>query len=108
MTRIFVPRASGALAVGAEPVARAIAREAEARNIPVEIVRTGSRGLYWLEPMIEVEISTGRVAYGPVAAADVASLFEADFLSGGAHTKQLGSAPPIPFLAPQAPLHLSP
>src|SRR5215510_2145297 len=101
MTRVFVPRDSGALAVGAEPVARAIAREAEARNILVEVVRTGSRGLYWLEPMIEVEIGTGRLAYGPVAAADVASLFEADFLSGGAHGRQLGPPERIPFLAQQ-------
>jgi formate dehydrogenase iron-sulfur subunit len=52
MTRVFVPCDSGALAVGAEEVAQAIAREAQARNIPVEIVRTGSRGLYWLEPLV--------------------------------------------------------
>jgi len=101
MTRVFVPRDSGALAVGAEPVARAIAREAEARNIPVEIVRTGSRGLYWLEPMIEVETGAGRIAYGPVAAADVASLFDAGFVGGGTHAKRLGPPERIPFLARQ-------
>ncbi len=66
MTRVFVPRDSGALAVGAEQVAQAIAREAQARNIPIEIVRTGSRGLYWLEPMIVVETAVGRIAYGPI------------------------------------------
>src|SRR5262250_2741788 len=101
MTRVFVPRDSGALAVGAEQVARAIAREAEMRNIPVEIVRTGSRGLYWLEPMVEVETGAGRVAYGPVAAADVASLFDADLVGGGAHPNRLGPPERIPFLARQ-------
>src|SRR5215470_182671 len=101
MTRVFVPRDSGALAVGAEQVARAIAREAEMRNVPVEIVRTGSRGLYWLEPMIEVETGSGRIAYGPVAAADVAALFDADLLAGGACAKRLGPPEHIPFLARQ-------
>ena len=70
MTRVFVPRDSGALAVGAEQVAQAIAREAQTRNIPIEIGRTGSRGLYWLEPMIVVETAVGRIAYGPMRAAD--------------------------------------
>jgi len=101
MTRVFVPRDSGALAVGAEQVARTIAREAEMRNVPVEIVRTGSRGLYWLEPMIEVETGSGRIAYGPVAAADVAALFDADLLAGGACAKRLGPPEHIPFLARQ-------
>jgi formate dehydrogenase iron-sulfur subunit len=61
MTRVFILRDSGALAVGAEAVAQAIAGEAEARNIPLEIVRTGSRGLYWLEPMIVIETAIGRI-----------------------------------------------
>jgi len=101
MTRVFVPRDSGTLAVGGERVARAIAREAEARRLPVEIIRTGSRGLYWLEPMIEVETSEGRIAYGPVAETDVAGLFDADFLAGGPHAKRLGLPERIPYLARQ-------
>jgi len=101
MTRVFVPRDSGALAVGAEPVARAIAREAQARNIPIEVVRTGSRGLYWLEPMIEVETGAGRIAYGPVSAADVTALFDANLLAGGAHAKRLGPPERISFLERQ-------
>ncbi len=51
-------------------------------------MRTGSRGLYWLEPMVEVETADGRIAYGPVEPADVASLFDAGFLAGGAHPKR--------------------
>ena len=70
--RIFIPADSTALAVGAEAVARAH-RDAGARAaLDVEIVRTGSRGLFWLEPLVEVETPEGRVGYGPVDAADVA------------------------------------
>src|SRR5258705_7089735 len=90
MTRIFIPRDSGALAVGAEEVAQAIAREAQARNIPIEIVRTGSRGLYWLEPMIVVETAVDPIAYRPMAAADVASPFEPHVLAGGTHPNRPG------------------
>jgi len=98
---IYVPRDSGALSLGAEKVAKAIAGEIERRGADARIVRNGSRGLYWLEPMVEVETSEGRVAYGPVNARDVASLFEAGFLTGGAHSLSLGDPENIPFLAKQ-------
>ena len=64
--RIFVSRDAGAVAVGADEVALALERAAAKRGIAIEIVRTGSRGLYWLEPMVEVATSQGRVAFGPV------------------------------------------
>jgi formate dehydrogenase iron-sulfur subunit len=96
VTRVFVPRDAGALAVGAEAVARALA------VVPgVELVRTGSRGLYWLEPMVEVETPSGRIAYGPVAAEDVAGMVAAGLLDGGAHGLRLGPPEQIPFLARQ-------
>ncbi len=76
-TTIYVPRDSAALAVGADRVARQIAAEALARNLPVRIVRNGSRGLFWLETLVEVQTPQGRVAYGPVTRADVAGLFDA-------------------------------
>ncbi len=83
--RVYVPKDAAALSVGAEPVARALRQEAARRGLNVEIVRTGSRGMLWLEPLVEVETATGRIAYGPIAPRDVASLFDADFLVGGAH-----------------------
>jgi formate dehydrogenase iron-sulfur subunit len=98
---IYVPRDSGALALGAGKVADAIASEIRTRGIDAKLVRNGSRGLYWLEPMVEVETSQGRVAYGPVTAKDVASLFDADFLSGGKHALSLGDPEEIPYLARQ-------
>ena len=101
MIRIFVPRDSGALSVGAEAVARAIALEAVARGAEVTIVRNGSRGLYWLEPMVEVETPAGRLAYGPVAASDVPGLFEMGMLQGGRHPLALGLTAEIPYLMKQ-------
>ena len=96
--RVYVPRDSGALSMGAAEVAAAIAARlpAEAR-----LVRNGSRGLYWLEPLVEVETPGGRIAYGPVAISDVESLFAAGFLTGGAHPLRVGPTEEIPYLAKQ-------
>lgn len=98
---VFVPGDSAALAVGANRVADAIAREAAGRNLEVEIVRNGSRGMLWLEVLVEVRTEHGRIAYGPVKAGDVASLFDADFLTGGDHRLCLGLTKDIPFLKSQ-------
>jgi len=100
-TTIYIPKDSGALALGAEKVARAIEREIASRGLDAKIVRTGSRGMFWLEPMVEVATAAGRIAYGPVKARDVASLFDAGLLSGGSHALSLGDPEKIPFLARQ-------
>jgi formate dehydrogenase iron-sulfur subunit len=99
MTRIFIPQDVAALAVGANKVAAKIAAEAHARGVAVEIVRTGSRGMLFLEPLIEVETPQGRIGYGPVAAADVASLFDAGLVTGGTHALRIGKPEDHPFLA---------
>jgi formate dehydrogenase iron-sulfur subunit len=98
---IYVPGDSGALSMGADMVADTIAREARRRGLDVRVVRNGSRGLYWLEPMVEVATARGRLAYGPVAAADVPSLFAADFLAGGDHPLALGPTEDIAWLRRQ-------
>ncbi len=104
-TTIYIPGDSGALALGAERVAKAMARELADRGIAARIVRNGSRGAYFLEPMVEVETAEGRRAYGPVKAADVKGLFDADFLTnslgGGQHRLALGDPEDIPFFAGQ-------
>jgi formate dehydrogenase iron-sulfur subunit len=87
--------------MGAEAVADAIAAEARRRGLDLTIVRNGSRGLYWLEPMVEVATPAGRIAYGPVSAADVAGLFDAGFVTGGSHRLALGPAEEIPYLKRQ-------
>jgi formate dehydrogenase iron-sulfur subunit len=101
MTRIFVPKDAAALAVGADKVAKTIAEIASERGKEVSLVRTGSRGMFFLEPLVEVETQAGRIAYGPVAPRDIASLFDADFLAGGAHPLRIGRPEEHPFLARQ-------
>ena len=87
---IYVPRDSAALSLGANEVAEAVVREAAARGVEVQLVRNGSRGMLWLETLLEVATDAGRVAYGPVEAEDVAGLFDAGFVTGGEHALRLG------------------
>ncbi|HUA77783.1 MAG TPA: NADH-ubiquinone oxidoreductase-F iron-sulfur binding region domain-containing protein [Acetobacteraceae bacterium] len=101
MTRVFIPADAGARAVGAEEVARAVAAEAAARGLALDIVRTGSRGLYWLEPLVEVETPAGRLGYGPLAPDEIPGLFAAGFLEGRPHARSVGFVEEIPFLACQ-------
>ena len=96
-----MPRDTTARSLGADDVARAIESEASHRGDSIALVRNGSRGLYWLEPMVEVEVGGIRHAYGPVQAADVAGLFDAGFLAAGEHPAGLGPTERIPWLAKQ-------
>jgi formate dehydrogenase iron-sulfur subunit len=98
---VYVPRDAGAIAVGAEKVAAAIEGEAERLNASIAIVRNGSRGMSWLEPMIEVATAQGRIAYGPVRPSDVPGLFAAGFLDGAAHPLRIGRPEDVPFFARQ-------
>jgi len=99
--RVFVPRDSCALSVGANAVADTIAAEAARRGSAVQIVRNGSRGMLWLETLVEVQTAQGRVAYGPVNPGDVPGLFDAGFLSGAAHALGHGLTDALPYLARQ-------
>src|SRR5579863_4828089 len=99
--RVYVPRDSAALSVGAEGVARAIASEASSRGLDITLVRNGSRGMFWLEPLVEVETAQGRIAYGPVSREAVAGLFDAGFLEGKTHALCLGPTEDIPYLKKQ-------
>jgi formate dehydrogenase iron-sulfur subunit len=98
--QLFIPVDAGALAVGAEEVAEAIRAAAARHNVALDIVRTGSRGLYWLEPLVEVGTLVGRVAYGPVAPGDADSLLRA-ILADGAHPLRQGLSEEIPWLKRQ-------
>ncbi len=101
MTRIFIPDDAAALSMGADKVAAAIRAEADKRGLAIAITRTGSRGLLWLEPLVEVETAKGRIAYGPVGAKDVTALFDADFLNGGTHRLGHGLTEEIDYLKKQ-------
>lgn len=99
--KVFIPRDSVALALGAEELAAALQRELTARGNAVEIVRNGSRGLFWLEPLLEVETAQGRLAYGPVQVKDIAALLDAGLLAGKPHPLCHGLTDAIPWLARQ-------
>ncbi|MGF6723769.1 formate dehydrogenase iron-sulfur subunit [Paraburkholderia sp. GAS41] len=101
MTRIYVPRDSAALALGADALAEAIAHEAARRGIDIELVRNGSRGLLWLEPLVEVATPRGRIGYANVDAAEIGSLFDAGFIEGGTHSRHVGLVDDIPYLRRQ-------
>jgi formate dehydrogenase iron-sulfur subunit len=101
MTRVFIPDDAAALSMGADKVALAIRSEADKRGLKLDIIRNGSRGLLYLEPLVEIETAKGRIAYGPVAAKDVASLFDADFLNGGKHRLGHGPTEEIDYLKKQ-------
>jgi formate dehydrogenase iron-sulfur subunit len=97
-TRIFVSCDMAALSMGAESVAIAVATEIASRKLDAKLVRNGSRGLLWLEPLLEIETPKGRVGYGPVAPGDVKSILEAQ---GGAHPLLLGLVEEIPYFKNQ-------
>ena len=98
---IYVPRDSTALALGADETAAAISAEAQRRGIEIQLVRNGSRGMFWLEPLVEVATPAGRIAYGPVEEGDVAALFDAGFTTGGAHALAHGLTEELPYLKNQ-------
>ena len=77
MPTLYLPCDSLARAVGADEVSTALITQARERNLPLELQRTSSRGLYWLEPLLEVDSPQGRIGFGPLTAADVPSVLDA-------------------------------
>ena len=98
---VYVPRDSAALAVGADEVAAALKTACATRGVELNLVRNGSRGLCWLEPLVEVATPGGRIAYGPVLPEDVPALLDAGLLGGSPHPLCLGPTEQIPYLAKQ-------
>jgi formate dehydrogenase iron-sulfur subunit len=101
MTTLYVPRDSGALSMGADEVAGAIRAHADAAGLALTIVRNGSRGLYWLEPLVEVATPAGHHAYGPVQPSDIPGLFAAGWLEGRPHALHHGLTDAIPYFRNQ-------
>ncbi|MCH9695648.1 MAG: formate dehydrogenase [Gammaproteobacteria bacterium] len=100
-TRIYVPRETAAVSMGADEVALEVARLAKKNSIDVELIRNGSWGASWLEPLLEVEVDGTRIAYGNVEASDVEGLFRADLVNGGEHPRRLGPTTEIDYLISQ-------
>jgi formate dehydrogenase iron-sulfur subunit len=92
---------SAALSMGANEVAQAISDHAAKAGLDVTVVRNGSRGMLWLEPLVEVETEAGRVGYANVSAEQIPDLFAAGFLSGSSHDSSLGLVEGLDFLKNQ-------
>jgi len=99
--RVFVPFDTTARALGADAVAREIEMAAKTRGLELEIVRNGSRGAFWLEPLVEVEHEGSRLAFGPVTVDDVESLLDAGFPGACEHPLALGETEQLPWFARQ-------
>ncbi|OYT87038.1 MAG: formate dehydrogenase [Burkholderiales bacterium PBB6] len=98
---LYLPRDSAALAAGADDVALELLAQCSQRGLAIKLVRNSSRGMFWLEPLLEVATPEGRIAYGPLTPEDVPGLLDAGVLQGGAHALRLGVTEQIPFLALQ-------
>jgi formate dehydrogenase iron-sulfur subunit len=102
--KIYVPRDAAARSMGADATANAIAAEAARRGLDIQLIRNGSRGLLWLEPLVELEVAGERHAYGPVQPCDAASLLEALQAAGDrapAHPLAQGPTGEIPYFKRQ-------
>ena len=99
--KIYIPSDSAAVSVGADEVAAKIESAAQARGVEISLIRNGTRGAIWLEPLVEVEVDGLRHAYGPVTTSDIDSLFDAEFYNGGAHPLALGPTERIEWFASQ-------
>lgn len=100
-TRIYVPNDTSAWSVGADEVAVAIAERARTLNADWTIVRNGSRGAYWLEPLVEIDTPDGRLGFGNVEPSHVAELFAGTEMPTARHTLSVGLVSEIPFLRDQ-------
>jgi formate dehydrogenase iron-sulfur subunit len=95
--KIYLPLDSAAVALGADEIAEALRTHARAKGVELTLVRNGSRGMVWLEPMAEVETAAGRMAFGPLTLADVPALF-GDLAD---HPKALGLTDELPWMKAQ-------
>lgn len=98
---LYIPLDTAAVAAGVEDLIPAIQAKADQQQQAITMVRNGTRGMLWLEPLIEVQTVQGRVAYGPVQLSDLDSLFEANWLQGGDHPLRQGLTEDIPYLKNQ-------
>ncbi|MBM87689.1 MAG: formate dehydrogenase [Gammaproteobacteria bacterium] len=100
--KVFVPRDTSACSRGTDLIAAKLQHHFAQNNIAVDVVRNGSRGLYWLEPLIEIETDKGRYAFGPISPEEVNELIDSKFWERNTkHAKFLGLTEDIPFLKKQ-------
>ncbi|MGR3483109.1 formate dehydrogenase beta subunit [Salipiger marinus] len=93
--KLRVPMDSAARALGADEVVDALVAEAARRGQQIEVIRTGSRGMVWLEPLVEVEIDGIRHGYGPAGPEDAAAILD------GTSAKALGPVADLDWMRRQ-------
>ena len=98
---VYVPRDSAARSVGADDVADALVNAAARHGRSIRLIRNGSRGMLWLEPLVEVVTPDGRLGYGPIVASEVDGLVAAVMLDGAQTPQRLGVVDDLPWLATQ-------
>jgi len=101
VTTVYVPRDSAALSLGADEVAAKLKEAAASIDRPIRVVRNGSHGMLWLEPLVEVVTERGRVGYGPVEPEAVGDLVAAGLLDGADHELCQGVVAELPWLRNQ-------
>jgi formate dehydrogenase iron-sulfur subunit len=102
--RIYIPRDAAAIACGADDVANAIVAAAAKAKVKAEVIRNGSRGMLWLEPLMEIEDNGVRYAFGPMNEAEAKKIVSLLAKSGAAkikHALALGPTEDIPFFKKQ-------
>lgn len=104
ITRIFLPRDAAALGVGANDIASALEGALRDADSNFELIRTGSRGMLWLEPLLELEQDGIRYGFGPLIPADIPQLIEAGVLTSPtelSHPKALGPVEELDWMKRQ-------
>src|SRR5262245_51247007 len=100
-TRILVPDDTSACSLGADAIADAIKKQIDDIGLDACVVRNGSRGMYWLEPLVEIDMPDGRIGFGPVTPDDVQSLFAGKRLPDITHPLSIGRVDDAPYLRDQ-------
>ncbi|KQZ82631.1 formate dehydrogenase beta subunit [Pseudomonas sp. Root562] len=101
MPTLYLPCDSLARAVGADEVSTALITQAQECNLPLALQRTSSRGLYWLEPLLEMDTPQGRIGFGPLTADDVPSVLDSLKDEPSKHPLALGLVEELPYLKTQ-------
>jgi len=100
--RIYISRDAAAQALGADETAAALQVAAAAKGQPITLTRVGSRGMVWLEPLVEVEDAQGRrIAYGPVTPELVPGIVQAGLFEAAPHELRIGRVEDLPYFARQ-------
>lgn len=101
MLRVYLPQDTSAIALGADEVAAALLAESSARALELQLLRNGSRGMFALEPLLEVALDGQRLAFGPVQAADIPGLLDALAADAAQHPLYLGPTEDLAWLQAQ-------